>query len=503
MATMIGRPDDGSPVAGEVRLGKYVLEAPLGAGGMAEVFRARTVGAEGFQRPVAIKRVLPDASKNPAFSEMFVAEAKLSSRMQHPNIVSVLDFDRDHEGRLYLVMELVEGRDLAALIESGPLPYEIIIYTIAEVLRGLGYAHDLPAGPDGVRGLIHRDVSPHNVLCAWSGAVKVSDFGIAKAREATAATGSQVIKGKPAYMSPEQINGAPLDGRSDLFAVGVMLWQMLTGQPLFAASTLAETFARVLFNEPAPPSSIVPGVPPDLEAVALRLLAKEPALRFQTAEDAIEALLHCRDAPRDGRRALERLLVERFPEKAHVRTGQRSRSGPPALAQGTPGGASVPPQARSGSTGSMSPATVPGYIAPGTPPPAVPVSGAVVVPRSRRALFLALAVVAAAAIAIVVAIVRSGGGGSSPAGGAEVDGRGAAVSTEPADAASGTGVLDAGTVLAPPDAALDALTDAPAPDAAAPPLDAAWPDARRRPPRGGRSDAGAGSTIHDFTPGDG
>jgi eukaryotic-like serine/threonine-protein kinase len=316
-----------------VLLGKYLLEAPLGAGGMAEVFRAHTQGVEGFRRPVAIKRILPAASRNPAFAEMFVAEAKLSSRLQHPNIVSVLDFDRDPEGCLYLVMELVDGRDLDEVIGASAtrLPPSLVVYVVTEVLRGLGYAHDLPAGPDGVRGLIHRDISPHNVLCAWNGAVKVSDFGIAKARAATAASASIVIKGKPAYMSPEQINGAPLDGRSDLFAVGVMLWQMLTGQHLFALGTTTETLARVLYAPVPAPRSLVPEVPADLEAVTLRLLARDRTQRYATAEDAIDDLLRCADAPRDGRRELERLMIERFPNKAPVRARRASSAGSPQV----------------------------------------------------------------------------------------------------------------------------------------------------------------------------
>jgi serine/threonine protein kinase len=131
---------------------------------MAEVFLGSTVGAEGFSRKVAIKRVLPGFSENPQFAQMFVSEAQLSSRLQHPNIVSVLDFDRDAEGRLFLVMELIEGRDLDALIRTGLLPVPVVIHVVAEVLRGLGYAHQ-PA--EGAPGLIHRDVSPHNVLLSW------------------------------------------------------------------------------------------------------------------------------------------------------------------------------------------------------------------------------------------------------------------------------------------------------------------------------------------------
>src|SRR4051812_39436405 len=143
--------------------GKYRLDARLGGGGMAEVFVGSTVGAEGFTRKVAIKKVLPGFSDNPQFSQMFVTEAQISSRLQHPNIVSVMDFDRDDESRLFLVMEMVEGKDLDALNSPGLLPFQVVIYVVTEALRGLGYAHDLPVGAD-VRGVVHRDVSPHNVL---------------------------------------------------------------------------------------------------------------------------------------------------------------------------------------------------------------------------------------------------------------------------------------------------------------------------------------------------
>ncbi|MGE5183784.1 MAG: serine/threonine-protein kinase, partial [Acidobacteriota bacterium] len=279
-------------------VGKYRFDHRLGGGGMAEVFIGSTVGAEGFSRKVAIKRVLPGFSDNPAFAQMFVAEARISSRLQHPNIVSVLDFDRDPEGRLFLVMELVEGRDLDTLVASGPLPFPVIIYTIAEVLRGLGYAHDLPVTGDvgagdtisGMRGIVHRDVSPHNVLLSWEGAVKVSDFGIAKARAASEATASVFIKGKPAYMSPEQANGQPLDGRSDLFAVGVMLWEMLCGRRLFVGEDTRSTLAAVLFGQIPRPRSLRPDVPKDLERVVMKLLERDLPARYATAELAIADL---------------------------------------------------------------------------------------------------------------------------------------------------------------------------------------------------------------------
>ena len=286
---------------------------------MAEVFLGSTVGAEGFSRKVAIKRVLPGFSDNPSFASMFVAEAQISAQLQHPNIVSVLDFDRDAESRLFLVMELVEGRDLDALLSTGILPFGVVVFTITEVLRGLGHAHDLPVG-GAIRGIVHRDVSPHNVLLSWEGAVKVSDFGIAKARAASEATASVFIKGKPAYMSPEQANGERLDGRSDLFAVGVMLWEMLVGRRLFTGDDTRATLAAVLFGQIPRPRSVRPDVPADLERVTMKLLERDLPARYPSAEDAISELLDCADAPKNGRELLVRVLAERFPQAAPVRS---------------------------------------------------------------------------------------------------------------------------------------------------------------------------------------
>jgi serine/threonine protein kinase len=310
--------------------GKYRLDQRLGGGGMAEVFLASATGAEGFSRRVAIKRVLPGFSDNESFAKMFVDEAQISAQLVHPNIVSVLDFDRDAERRLFLVMELVEGKDLDALLQTGMLPIPVIVYAIAEVLRGLGYAHDLPVGAH-VRGVVHRDVSPHNVLLSWEGAVKVSDFGIAKARAASEATASVFIKGKPAYMSPEQANGEPLDGRSDLFAVGIMLWEMIVGRRLFVGNDTRSTLAAVLFGQIPRPRSLRGDVAKDLERVTMKLLERDLPARYATAELAIADLLECADAPKTGRELLTATLAERFPDQAPVRHSQhRARSMPPA-----------------------------------------------------------------------------------------------------------------------------------------------------------------------------
>ncbi|MBL9014276.1 MAG: serine/threonine protein kinase [Myxococcales bacterium] len=450
-------------------LGKYRLEQRLGGGGMAEVFLASTIGAEGFSRKVAIKRVLPGFSDNPAFSSMFVAEAQLSSRLVHPNIVSVLDFDRGPDGGLFLVMELVEGKDLDGLNSTGLLPIPVVIFTISEVLRGLGYAHDLPGGAD-MRGIVHRDVSPHNVLLSWEGAVKVSDFGIAKARSASEATASVFIKGKPAYMSPEQANGSPLDGRSDLFAVGVMLWEMLVGRRLFVGEDTRSTLAAVLFGQIPRPRSIRGDIPKDLEKVVMKLLERDLPARYPTAEAAIHDLLECHDAPKRGREMLIQLLQERFPQQAQLR-GSLMRQRSMGSGQGmTP--VPLPPGARTIADGSVGPSGTPqhqmpaaqiAYAAPsvssvmqartgtleGPPRSAAP-------PRRGNGLKIALVVLvtlaSAAGAFLIVAKVRG----------------------DKAAPDAGAGSPDTVASVAPP--TIDAAAAPPTPvDAAPPPADAATP----------------------------
>ncbi|HEU4726481.1 MAG TPA: protein kinase [Kofleriaceae bacterium] len=294
---------------------RYVLGRALGAGGMAEVFSGNQIGEQGFERPVAIKRVLADLSVRPGFSAMFISEARIASRLAHPNIVSVIDFRRDDQGRLFLVMEYVDGRDLRALLAAGPLPPSTAIFVIVEVLRGLGYAHDRKDPVTGCRGIIHRDVSPHNVLLSYEGEVKVSDFGLARVRDGDGPAGPARLAGKPCYMSPEQVQGEPLNHRSDLWAVGVMLWEMLACQPMFTGTT-REVIGQVLFKTITLPSRLRPDVPADLEAVAMKLLERKPEARYATAGAVISALLHCRDAPLNGRDELADQLAARFPSPA-------------------------------------------------------------------------------------------------------------------------------------------------------------------------------------------
>jgi serine/threonine protein kinase len=461
--------------------GKYRLDHRLGGGGMAEVFLGSMVGAEGFSRKVAIKRVLPGFSDNPAFGQMFVAEAQISAQLQHPNIVSVLDFDRDSENRLFLVMELVEGRDLDALVSSGLLPIPLVIFVISEVLRGLGHAHDLPVSTSTLRGIVHRDVSPHNVLLSWDGAVKVSDFGIAKAREASAATASMLIKGKPAYMSPEQANGEQLDGRSDLFAVGIMLWEMLVGRRLFVGDDTRATLAAVLFGQVPRPRSLRGEIPKDLERVVMKLLERDLPARYPTAEAAIRDLLACHDAPKDGRELLMKVLAERFPQNAPIRgSALRSRGGVPSQAQVQPGHTpqhvSLPPNAgtmmdgQAGQAGKTPVGAMPSIGAARSAPTATVGPSATVIRKSgAKSAILVAAGLLSAVLAFVVVMVatkkhNTGVGTGSGSGSALV-----AESGSGSGSASATGSGSAIAVTQP------TAIDAGMPDAA--PIVAVSPDA--------------------------
>ena len=284
---------------------KYRLAHRLGSGGMADVFRGEITGAEGFSRPVAIKRLHAAVSADPDFCAMFVREARLLAALQHPNIVSVLDFEWDAEARLFLVLELVDGINLAQLARSGPLPVPVAVHVIAEVLRGLGHAH--------ARGILHRDVTPHNVLLAWTGEIKLTDFGLAQASSSSRVSDRGSIRGKVPYLSPEQLQGLAVDARSDLFSVGVMFYQLLTGRyPFFGRGdhpTVAESIARMLTATIVPPRDLRPEMPPALSDLIMRLLDRERDHRHTSTEQVLAAL----PATSAGLPSVAALLSERFP----------------------------------------------------------------------------------------------------------------------------------------------------------------------------------------------
>jgi serine/threonine protein kinase len=278
--------------------GKYVLTERIGAGGMAEIFRATAFGVEGFTKEVCIKRILPTLSSDETFVRMFVGEAKIAVSLHHANIVQVFDLGRIGE-HYFIAMELVRGRDLLQVINQmrarkQRIPVPIALYVLSEVLRGLDYAHRVKVEGRPL-GLIHRDVSPSNILISWEGEVKVADFGIAKAaavKDEKTATGT--MKGKYGYMSPEQVRGERIDHRSDVFAAGILLYESLVGARLFKGETDLDTLERVRAARVNPlPSQVNKEIPASVEAVILKALSLEREKRFQTAGAMRDALLDC------------------------------------------------------------------------------------------------------------------------------------------------------------------------------------------------------------------
>jgi serine/threonine-protein kinase len=299
-----------------IRLGRYTCQQLLAQGGMAEVWSA--VADDG--RPVAIKRIRPALAHDEDYAAMFLDEARLSARLQHPNIVRV-----EEVSDAYLVMELVRGHDFAAVLrEQQSIDLVLAVCVMRDVCRALAYAHTV-AGEDGQPlGLVHRDVSPRNILIGLDGAVKLLDFGVAKASsDQRAATGIGILKGKLSYLSPEQIEGVKLDGRADLFACGTILHEAITGRRLFKGLNDAKTLQMVLRAEVPPPSSANAEVPPSLDAVCMRALQRNRDDRFADAGEmaaALEGVLHDLGArPHHLSEALQRLFPDEFPRRPPVR----------------------------------------------------------------------------------------------------------------------------------------------------------------------------------------
>jgi serine/threonine protein kinase len=300
-----------------------VLLDRIGEGGMAEVFRAIMPGAEGFKRTFVIKRILSSLGESPKFVDMFVREARIGAMLNHPNIVQVYDFG-SVDGHYFLAMEYLRGRDVLAIIRrtremKKPFPIPVAAYVAHEVADCLAYAHGL-TGPDGRSlDIIHRDVSPSNVMCLREGGVKLLDFGIASAlSEANVETTAQgTFKGKLAYMAPERLRNEPLDGRADLYSLGVMLWEMLTSRRLFRGGSEAETFKNVLEMPIPPPSKQRPEVTPDLDAIVLKALARDREKRYENGQAFADDLEDVMRETKWKSRMLPHLLADLFGSGNH------------------------------------------------------------------------------------------------------------------------------------------------------------------------------------------
>jgi serine/threonine-protein kinase len=256
---------------------------------MAEVFRGRAISIEGFEKQIAIKRVLPHLAKNEKFVNMFLDEAKLSLFLDHANVVSVFDLGRSSD-TYFIVMEYIDGANLKKVMEwcsthRQRLPVELAAYITAEICKGLDYAHNKLDPSGGKLNIVHRDVSPPNVLISRQGEVKVTDFGLAKAQSQIEVTDPGVVKGKFGYLSPEAALGEVIDHRTDLFAVGIVLWEMLAGRRLFQGETDLETLGLVRAADIPPLRKYNPSVPPALEQIVRRGLARNPNERIQSARE--------------------------------------------------------------------------------------------------------------------------------------------------------------------------------------------------------------------------
>jgi serine/threonine protein kinase len=264
---------------------------------MADVFKARIQGPAGFERTFVVKRILPHLSDDPSFTKMFIDEAKIAAKLNHPNIVQVFELGSVDE-EYFMSMEYVRGHDLAETMRTlwarvGPPRPEMVAYVGREMCRALAYAHDFTSDDGQSLGMIHRDVSPSNVMLSYDGAVKILDFGIAKALGGDSAeegTKSGTLKGKFAYMAPEQTVSNEIDRRIDIFATGIVLHEILTGRRLFKGENDMQTIERVRKCEVLPPSLHNPLCPPELDSIVLQALAKNRDERFQSASEMADAL---------------------------------------------------------------------------------------------------------------------------------------------------------------------------------------------------------------------
>jgi serine/threonine protein kinase len=276
------------PGEGVGHLGRYQVIGRLATGGMAEVYLALSGELSGYRTLVVVKRILPHLASNQEFIRMFLDEARIAALLDHPNVVRIIEVGHDGD-EYFLVMELVQGKPLSAIVrkaakDMNPLTPALSAYIVAQAANGLGYAHNLVDSEGRPLGVVHRDVSPQNILVSFEGAVKVIDFGIVRALGRVSQTNPGGLKGKIEYMSPEQASSEDVDRRADVFALGVVLWESVTGRHLFRRDTELATM-RAIVDEPIPPPSDVTPVAPQLEQIIVRALQKKREDRFQTAQE--------------------------------------------------------------------------------------------------------------------------------------------------------------------------------------------------------------------------
>ena len=320
-------------------VGRYELVQRLGHGGMATVYLGRVTGSAGFEKLVAVKIIHPHLAAEPEFVEMFLEEARIAAKIQSPHVAGILDLGQD-DGLHFMVMEYIDGETLSALLRQlrprdEHLPLPVVLQILMDACEGLNGVHDL-RDPDGnPYGLVHRDMSPQNLMVGFDGWIKIVDFGLVKAT-GKHHTHTGHLRGKLAYMSPEQARGKPLTASADLFALGVVMWELLTGKRLFASDTDAETLDRVIRCESPSLTDARPDLPPELEPILHRALAPDPADRYASADEMLTDLRRCLLAQvgaDDPRKQLAAIMHQHFDEQAKYRSAAlrgtaRARTGP-------------------------------------------------------------------------------------------------------------------------------------------------------------------------------
>jgi serine/threonine protein kinase len=369
------------------RLGRYELLGEIASGGMATVFLGRVTGAKGFQRLVAIKRLHPHLESEEEFVSMFLDEARLAAKIRHPNVVGTLDVEDDEH--LYIVMEYVEGDRLLAFLrhaaKSGEkIPPPVAVRIAMDTLAGLHAAHELCDDDGSPIGLVHRDVSPQNILVSVDGSVKLVDFGIAKASARLSVTRDGQLKGKIAYMAPEQTKRSEIDRRVDVFAMGIITWELLTAKKLFNGDSDVEVLNQLLF-EPIPRlREVAPTVPASLDSVVARALERDPTKRFSTAAEFADALE--RASKIFGGPATTKTIAAHL-QKVSGEKIAKDRARVLAGAPPVPEGGGTPSGVKRRATGQFS---VPSFTNPGVTPAPAPPPPAQPPPLARKATMVGL-----------------------------------------------------------------------------------------------------------------
>jgi serine/threonine-protein kinase len=464
------------------QFGRYVLVERIGRGGMAEVFRAVMPGAEGFRRTFVVKRILAELSQANDFVDMFVREARIGALLNHPSIVQMYDFG-NVEGNYFLAMEYLRGRDVSAVLRrlrqvGQRCPIAVAAYVAREVAECLGYAHALVGADGKPLNIVHRDVSPSNIMCLTTGGVKLLDFGIAKAIGDTVVDRTErgAFKGKLSYMAPERIKRQPFDARSDLFSLGVVLWEMLAGKRLFRGASDAETLRNVTEAEVAPPSALRPDVPAALDFVVMRALERDPDRRYPSGQAMADDLEDVLTESRFQAKMVPALLRDLFGEALQTNPVGFTRQGSELVdVSGTPELVDI--------TGERAAARAP-VDGTGTPASSLPTLPSVEVKIERwNWQRLASGAAAATATAVLIALLFARGGGARSQA-RTLDARRAPVAAPASAPATVIPMIPPAAAAAPPAAAAAPAPGAPvapsAPEPPAPPETAAEAAPARR-----------------------